>query len=841
MEGLSSSEAKALLEKYGYNELKETKKKSVVVKFLEQFRDIPVLILIVALVISALLGETIDAIAIGIIVILNATLGFVQEYRAERALEALKKMAAPKARVYRDGELIEIEAREIVVGDIVALEAGNVVPADVEVMESFRLQVDEAPLTGESAPVNKDAGEKAFMGCTIPNGRAKGKVIATGMSTEFGKIAKLVQSAEEVKTPLQMQLDRFGKQLAYLIIGVIIVVFFAGLLRNIEPFEMFFIAITLAVAAIPEGLPAVVTITLAIGVQQMAKRNALVRKLKAVETLGSVDVICTDKTGTLTKNEMTVKKMYANSSVFEVEGTGYSTEGRILEDGKEARGLEKLFEIAVLCNDANLNDNVIGDPTEGALLVAAAKYGVDFKSLREKRPRDYEISFDSLRKRMSTVHRDMVCVKGAPEIILSLCDRLLEDGEARKINEEDRKRILEINESFAKNALRVLAFAYKPRNELKSMGDEEIESNLIFTGLIGMIDPPREGVKDAVELCKNAGIRPVMITGDHLLTASAIAKEVGILGKDNTAVESFANDVERVSVYARVKPEHKLNIVDALRKKGHIVAMTGDGVNDAPALKSADIGIAMGITGTDVAKEASDMILQDDNFATIVNAVEHGRGIYDNIKKAVRYLLSCNVGEVLVIFLAILAGLEIPLLAIQILWMNLVTDGLPAIAMSMDEIAKDVMNREPRKPKEGIITRAMIFDIGWISVMETIATLSVFLIVNGSEGIVYARACAFLTLVLVQLCVALSVRYDEHYAFERGYTPTRIMALAFFSSLLLALMVIYVPFLSPIFGTEPLGINDVVIVFFTALLAFGAIELRKVIFRKRKKGSQKGC
>ncbi len=841
MEGLSSSEAKDLLEKYGYNELKETKKKSVVVKFLEQFRDIPVLILIVALVISALLGETIDAIAIGIIVILNATLGFVQEYRAERALEALKKMAAPKARVYRDGELIEIEARGIVVGDIVALEAGNVIPADVEVIESFRLQVDEAPLTGESAPVNKGAGEKAFMGCTITNGRAKGKVIAIGMSTEFGKIAELVQSTEGAKTPLQMQLDRFGKQLAYAIVGIIAIVFFAGVLRSIEPFDMFFIAITLAVAAIPEGLPAVVTITLAIGVQQMAKRNALVRRLKAVETLGSVDVICTDKTGTLTKNEMTVKKIYANSSVFEVEGTGYSTEGMILKDGEEAEGLEKLFEIAVLCNDANLNDKVIGDPTEGALLVAAAKYGVDFKSLREKSPRDYEISFDSLRKRMSTVHRDMVCVKGAPEIILSLCNRLLEDGEVREINEDDRKRILEINESFAKNALRVLAFAYKPRDELKSMNDEEIERDLIFTGLMGMIDPPREGVKDAVERCKNAGIRPIMITGDHLLTASAIAKEVGILGKDNTAVEGFANDAERVSVYARVKPEHKLNIVDALRKKGHVVAMTGDGVNDAPALKNADIGIAMGITGTDVAKEASDMILQDDNFATIVNAVEHGRGIYDNIKKAVRYLLSCNVGEVLIIFLAIIAGLELPLLAIQILWMNLVTDGLPAIAMSMDGIAKDVMNREPRKQKEGIITRAMIFDIGWISVLETIATLSVFLIVNGSEGIVYARTCAFLTLILVQLCVALSVRYDEHYAFEREYIPTRIMALAFFSSLLLALMVIYVPFLSPIFGTEPLGINDMAIVFLTALLAFGAIELRKVIFRKRKKGSQKGC
>jgi Ca2+-transporting ATPase len=834
VEGLSSSEAMALLEKYGYNELKETKKKSVVIKFLEQFRDIPVLILIAALAISALLGETIDAIAIGIIVILNATLGFVQEYRAERALEALKRMAAPKAKVYRDGELVEIDARELVLDDVVAIEAGNVIPADIEIIEGFRVQVDEAPLTGESAPVNKKIGETLFMGCTVTNGRAKGKVIATGMNTEFGKIAELVQSAEESKTPLQMQLDRFGKQLAYLIIGVIIVVFFAGILRNYEALEMFFTAITLAVAAIPEGLPAVVTITLAIGVQQMAKRNALVRKLKAVETLGSVDVICTDKTGTLTKNEMTVKRIYANSSVFEVEGTGYSTEGRILEDGKEAKGLEKLFEIAVLCNDANLNDKVIGDPTEGALLVAAAKYGVDFKSLREKRPRENEISFDSIRKRMSTVHGDMVCVKGAPEIILNLCNRLLEDGEVKKINNEDKKKILEANESFAKNALRVLAFAYKSRDELKSMNDEEIESNLIFTGLMGMIDPPREGVKEAVERCRDAGIRPVMVTGDHLLTASAIAKEIGIMGEDDIAVEGFEGDVEKVSVYARVKPEHKLSIVEALRNNGHIIAMTGDGVNDAPALKSADIGIAMGITGTDVAKEASDMILQDDNFATIVNAVEHGRGIYDNIKKAVRYLLSCNVGEVLVIFLSILAGLEIPLLAIQILWMNLVTDGLPAIAMSMDEIARDVMERKPRDPKEGIITRAMIFDISWISAFETIATLFVFQIVNGSEGIVYARTCAFATIVLVQLCIALSARYDGHYAFEKGYMPTRVMIISFFSSLLLALMVIYLSPLSPIFGTEPLGMRDLLLVFVTAFLAFGAIELRKTIMQKRR-------
>lgn len=834
MEGLSSSEAKALLEKYGYNELKETKKKSVIIKFLEQFRDIPVLILIVALAISAFLGETIDAIAIGIIVILNAVLGFVQEYRAERAMEALKRMAAPKARVYRDGEVVEIDAKEIVLDDVVVLEAGNVIPADIEIIEGFRAQVDEAPLTGESAPVNKNIGETLFMGCTMTNGRAKGKVIATGMSTEFGKIAELVQSAEESKTPLQIQLDRFGKQLAYVIIGVIIVVFFAGILRNYEPFEMFFTAITLAVAAIPEGLPAVVTITLAIGVQQMAKRNALVRRLKAVETLGSVDVICTDKTGTLTKNEMTVKGIYADFSVFEVEGTGYSTEGRILKDGKEAEGLDTLFEIAVLCNDANFNGKVIGDPTEGALLVAAAKYGVDFKSLRERKHREYEVSFDSLRKRMSTVHRDIVCVKGAPEIVLNLCNRILDNGKVRDINEDDRKRIIEANDNFARRALRVLGFAYKHREEVGELNDEEIESKLIFAGLMGMIDPPREGVKEAVERCRDAGIRPVMVTGDQLLTASAIAKEIGIMGEGDIAVEGFEGDVEKVSVYARVKPEHKLNIVEALRNNGHIIAMTGDGVNDAPALKSADIGIAMGITGTDVAKEASDMILQDDNFATIVNAVEHGRGIYDNIKKAVRYLLSCNVSEVLVIFLSIMAGLEVPLVAIQILWMNLVTDGLPAIAMSMDEIARDVMGRKPRDPKEGIITRAMIFDISWISAFETIATLFVFLIVNGSEGFVYASTCAFATIVLVQLCIALSARYDGHYAFEKGYMPTRVMIISFFSSLLLALMVIYLPPLTPIFKTEPLGMRDISLVFITALLAFGAIELRKMIMKKRR-------
>jgi len=833
VEGLSSSEARSLLEKHGYNEIQQTKKKSVFLKFLEQLRDIPVLILIFALIVSAVLGETVDAIAIGIIVVLNAVLGFVQEYRAEKALEALKKMAAPKARVYRDGQLVEIDSRELVPGDLVALDAGSIIPADINITEAFNLQVDEAPLTGESLPVRKERGDQVFMGCTVTNGRAVGEVVATGMSTEFGKIAEMVQSAEEPKTPLQAQLDRFGKQLALLIVGVIVIVFLAGLFRGMAPFEMFFIAIALAVAAIPEGLPAVVTITLAIGVQQMAKRNALVRRLKAVETLGSIDVICTDKTGTLTKNEMTVKKIYSDFSVLEVEGTGYSTEGRILKDGKEAEGLDTLFEIAVLCNDANLNGRVIGDPTEGALLVAAAKHGVDYRQLREERPREYEISFDSMRKRMSTVHSDIVCVKGAPEILLGLCNRVLENGEVRALSEKDRKRILEANESFAKDALRVLAFAYRPREEVKSMDDEAIERDLIFVGLMGMIDPPREEVREAVERCKRAGIRPVMITGDHLLTASAIAREIGILGEGDLAVEGSDGDVEKVSVYARVKPEHKLSIIEALRKKGHIVAMTGDGVNDAPALKSADIGIAMGITGTDVAKEASAMILQDDNFATIVNAVEHGRGIYDNIKKAVRYLLSCNVGEVLIIFLAILAGLDAPLIAIQILWMNLVTDGLPAIAMSMDDIAKDVMDRRPRDPKEGIITRAMVFDIGWIAAFETAATLFVFLVVDEAEGIVYARTCAFTVLVLVELFAALSVRYDGHYAFERGYRPTRVMLLAFFTSLALQFAIIYAPFLSPVFDTMPLGAKDLGIIAVTALLAFVAIELRKAVIRGR--------
>jgi Ca2+-transporting ATPase len=838
MEGLSDSEARELLEKHGYNELVEIRKRSGLLKFLEQFRDIPVIILMVALVVSAVMGEVVDAVAIGIIVVLNATLGFVQEYRAEKALEALKKMAAPKAKVYRNGELVELEAREIVPGDLIALDAGDAIPADIEISEAFNLQVNEAPLTGESVPVRKEKGESLFMGCVVTNGRAKGKVTATGMSTEFGKIAELVQSAEEPKTPLQAQLDRFGKQLAYGIVAIIVIVFIAGLLRGREAFDMFFIAISLAVAAIPEGLPAIVTITLAIGVQQMAGRKALVRRLKAVETLGSIDIICTDKTGTLTKNEMTVKRMYTDFSYLDVEGSGYSAEGRILRDGKEAReGLDRLFEVAVLCNDADLREEkVIGDPTEGALLVASLKYGLDFENIRRENPREHEISFDSIRKRMSTVHKDVVCVKGAPEILIDICDRVLDGDKVRKLKKEDRERILQANEEFANGALRVLAFAYKPREELGGLGEREIEKDLVFLGLMGMIDPPREGVREAVARCRSAGIRPVMVTGDHVLTASAIAREIGIMGEEEMAVEGFeeSTDVNRISVYARVKPEHKVSIVEALRGNGHIVAMTGDGVNDAPALKNADIGVAMGITGTDVAKEASDMILQDDNFATIVNAVEQGRGIYDNIKKAVRYLLSCNIGEVLVIFLAIIAGLETPLLAIQILWMNLVTDGLPAIAMSMDRVAMDVMDRKPRDPSQGIITRDMLFDIAWIAAFETVAALVVFVSVDVSEGIEYARTCAFCTLVFVQLCVALSARYDEHRSFEKGYAPTPFMVLAIASAILLELAVIYIPLLSNVFGTMPLGMKDISIICAATLAAFAGIELRKVVIRKIK-------
>ena len=747
--GVSHEEAERRLKEFGYNELKERKRVTPLQIFLSQFKDIFVIMLLIATAISFLIGETIDASTITVIVILNSVVGFIQEYRSEKAMEAMKKLTAPKARVLRDGSEVVIPAREIVPGEIVLLEAGDRVPADGRLLEVVDLKADEAILTGESTPVNKAlcvVDEKApvtdrkncvFMATHMSYGRGKAVITSTGMNTEFGKIAEMVQTMEEEESPLKQKLERFAKKLGILIVALVAVIFV------IELYEIFFLGVTqaadalgsiigafqtsvaLAVSAVPEGLPAVVTVSLALGARELAKRNAIIRKLSSAETLGATTVICSDKTGTLTKGEMTVRQIHVNGKMVDVTGTGYEPKGEFLENGtpvnlKENGELALLLRASALCTNAHYDGkSVIGDTTEGALIVAAAKAGLPKKDLEDLSPRVHEVPFTSERKLMTTVHKTsdgalVAYVKGAPEVILERSTHILQDGQVKKLTVNDKKAILKANESMANNALRVLGIAYKdlPSDALEKVDEENYETNLVFLGLTGMIDPPRDEAKEANSKCREAGIKTVMITGDHKLTAVAIAKELGMLHSDTVLTgveldglsdEDFEKVVEEVSVYARVSPEHKLRIVKALKKKGEIVAMTGDGVNDAPALKQADIGVAMGITGTDVTREAADMVLADDNFATIVNAVEGGRSIYDNIRKFSFFLLRCNFDELAVIGIFALMGLELPLTAGMILWLNLVTDGGPALALTMDPPEEDVMKRPPRNPNEGVL------------------------------------------------------------------------------------------------------------------------------------------
>ena len=719
--GLSQQEAEERLKQYGLNEIKEGKKISPWQIFINQFKSIVIWILIVATIISAFLGEYIDAIVILAIIILIAVFGFFEEYRAEKAIEALKKLVSLNATVIRDGKKTEIDARHLVIGDIIVLETGDKVPADSRLIEVFNLQAQEAALTGESVPVSKNTKElpektpiadiknMVFAGTIIVSGRAKAVVAATGMKTEIGKIATLIEEVKPESTPLQKKMDQLGRWLGAVIICIAVVIFIVGLLVHKAPLlKMLLVAVSLAVAAVPEGLPAVVIISLALGTQRMLKRNALVRRLPSVETLGSTTVICTDKTGTLTVNEMTVKKLFVNGRIIDVSGVGYGTKGQFLYKGKQAGidDIELLLKIGALNNNAELKDNgIIGDPTEGALVVSAAKAGLIKEELEIEYKRVDEIEFTSERKMMTTIHKHhgerLAFVKGAPEVVLKLCNYIDINGKAKKLTESEKREILDVNHEFANEALRVLGFAYK------TLLDTESEKNLIFVGLQGIIDPPREEVKSAIEKCRKAGVKVIMITGDHEITAKAIAQEIGLSGKAITGhhldeIKNLEDWVEDIAIFARVNPEHKIKIVDALKKKGHIVAMTGDGVNDAPALKKADIGIAMGITGTDVSKEASSMILTDDNFASIVNAIEEGRGTYDNIRKYFAYLISGNIGEIFIIFLGIIFGLPLPLTATQILLINLVTDGLPALALSADPFEPNVMSRRPRKQDEPI-------------------------------------------------------------------------------------------------------------------------------------------
>ncbi|TJX66439.1 calcium-translocating P-type ATPase, SERCA-type [Soehngenia saccharolytica] len=874
--GLDTESAKERLEKYGPNELKEEKGRSFFKKLLAQFSDFLVLILIAAALVSFFIGETQDAIVILAIVVINAMLGLYQEGKAEKALDALKKMASPTAKVIRDGKTIEVDSRELVPGDIVILETGDIVPADLRIIDSKNLKIDEASLTGESVAVEKDAnrvlegdislGDRvnmAYMSTIVTYGRGKGVVVGTGANTEIGKIATMIQSYEDESTPLQKKLNQLGKVLGIATILICIIVFADGLIQGRDPLEMFMVSVSLAVAAIPEGLPAIVTIVLAIGMNKMVKRNAIVKKLLAVETLGATSVICTDKTGTLTQNEMTVVKIYTNDKVIDVEGVGYEPKGDFkLGEEKisplDDKNVQSLLLMGALVNDAELVENggqykIVGDPTEGALVTLAAKGGIDVDSLNEKYPRIQEIPFDASRKMMTTFHEGYfedkitAITKGAPDLLIQKCSHILLNGEVVPFTEELKKKVLDTNINFSKQALRVLAVAYKVFDKLPdNLDPENIEKDMIFVGLSGMIDPLRPEAKEAIKLCKKAGIDIKVITGDYKETAFAIARDLGLVESEDEAMmgeelnkisdEELREVVKRVKVFARVSPEHKVRIVNALKENGEITAMTGDGVNDALAIKKADIGISMGITGTDVAKNTADMILTDDNFASIVSAVEEGRIIFSNIKKFVFFLLSCNIGEILLVFLSIAVfNWPIPLLPIQLLWINLVTDSFPALALGVEKGEPDIMNHPPRNTDEPILDRRMLLGVSFQSLAIAAASLLSFWWAQntfGSEDLVIVRTVVFTTLITAELLRAYSSRSQKYTLFRIGFFSNRQMVLATLGAFALLLVVLYVPFLQDIFYTQALTLNEWKVIIPLALIPLVVGELSKIVLSR---------
>lgn len=868
--GLSREQATERLGTLGPNELAEKRGDSPLKLLLNQFKDFMVLVLVGATIISGLLGEMLDALTIIAIILINGVLGFYQEYRAERSLRALKELSAPFAKVVRDGELLHIPARELVSGDVVLLESGDRVPADLRFVECNDCSVDESALTGESVPVVKTAGKLdtadlalgdrkncGYLGTMVTRGTAKGIVTVTGMQTEMGKIADLIQQTEEAETPLQHRLEQLGKILIVVALALTVVVVLAGILHGQPAYDMFLAGVSLAVAAIPEGLPAIVTIALALGVQRMIKRRAIVRKLPSVETLGCASVICSDKTGTLTQNKMTVTKLWLGGRTVEVTGEGYEPTGLLKENGKsiDAKGdaaLRRLTQIAALCNNSDLSQQeaaadakkrkstkgelpvsealewkIQGDPTEAALLVLAAKTGLVKSALQSLYTRVKEFPFDAERKRMSVLvsHQGgkLVCAKGAPDLLVSQCAYVLWDDQVVPFTASLKNKVLAANEAMARESLRVLGMAYRDvkAHETCASG-EQAESGLIFVGLTGMMDPPRKEVKEAIYKCRQAGIKTVMITGDHGTTAEAIARTLGIIGREGRVItgtelaamtdEDLEKVADDVNVYARVSPEHKLRIVQALQRRGHVVAMTGDGVNDAPAVKAADIGIAMGITGTDVTKEASALVLSDDNFSSIVAAVEEGRGIYENIRKFIRYLLASNVGEIMTMFLAMMAGLPLPLVPIQILWVNLVTDGLPAMALGVDQAESDLMQQKPRAAKENIFARRLGWKIVSRGVLIGLCTLGAFVLaLKAGEGqsnqLVHAQTVAFATLVMAQLIHVFDCRSSRS-IFHRKLLENKFLVFAVLSSLVLMLAVLYIEPLQPVFKTVPLDLRD---------------------------------
>jgi len=850
--GLSEDEARERLKKYGLNVLKETKKKSHVMMFLDQFKDLMIIVLIGAAIISGFIGELVDTIAILVIVILNAIIGFVQEYRAEKAMAALKSMAAPTATVIRSGKHSDIPTAEIVPGDIVVLEAGRIVPADIRLIEAAQLKIDESALTGESIPVEKnvkalqgemisigDRKNMTYKGTTVTYGRGTGIVIATGMDTELGNIATMLQEEKGVRTPLQKRLAVFGKRLTYAILVICAIIFGFGLLRGEPVLLMLLTAISLAVAAIPEALPAVVTISLAIGAKKMVRQNALIRKLPAVETLGSVTYICSDKTGTLTLNKMTVDEIHLDDKTFK----GSDIPQYLSQTSK----ISTFVKALALCNDAteDKHGEVIGDPTEVALYLAARDSGFKKDILSQDYPRIAEIPFDSERKCMTTLHKNpdggiISFTKGAAEVLLA---KSIKTMKQENIAELDTNDMMAKSEQISADGLRVLGCAFKYWDDLPSdLSPEKTETDMTFLGLVGLLDPPRGEAIEAVGLCKTAGIKPVMITGDHPLTAQNIAKRLGILDNDSQAVitgeklaalslEAFEETVENIKVYARVAPEQKLKIIKALQDKGQFVAMTGDGVNDAPALKRADIGVSMGITGTDVAKEACHMVLLDDNFATIVRAVKEGRRIFDNIRKFIRYTMTSNSGEIWTIFLAPFFGLPVPLLPIHILWINLVTDGLPGLALAAEPAEKNIMERPPRHPQENIFT-GMWFQIIWIGLL--MGGVSIFsqawAIKSGNPN---WQTIVFTVLCLSQMGNVLAMRSEKESVFSQGLFSNKPLFGAFMLTLLLQMATIYVPFLNPIFKTNPLSLYELLFTLGLSSVVFFAAELEKWIKRKK--------
>ena len=934
--GLNSEEARKRLDHYGPNQLTEAPRPTFLQMLWEQLNNFVVILLIVASVVSAVLGDYVEAAAIMAIVVLNAILGIVQERRAEEALAALKKLAAPDAQVLRDGRRQSIPGYELVPGDIVFLEAGNFVPADIRLLEAVNLRIEEASLTGESLAVQKNAasvldknlplGDRkntAFMGTVVSYGRGRGVVTSTGMHTQLGLIATMLQNVETEETPLQRRLDQLGRSLSIVALFLVVIVFIVALINYTDTTqlfsqplvylrefgaditEVFIIAISLAIAAVPEGLPAVVTISLALGMREMIKRHALIRKLSSVETLGSATVICSDKTGTLTQNEMTVTELWVDGQFINITGTGYAPKGDFLVDGKQVEikaypaALTALW-LGLLNNDAeieitgeseqNKTYRIVGDPTEGALVVAAAKAGATHVDIKEAYPRENEVPFDSERKRMITIHDvrsprahdpspfderlkdwDVIAVKGAPDVVLELCTQYQgRDDSPKPLDEGGRERILAANDRMTKEALRVLGVAYRIARDVpdnpEHIKTEELEQDLVFVGLLGMIDPPRAQVKPALAHARDAGIRTIMITGDYPNTARAIAESIGMLQQgrqvmtgaqlDAISDQELRNVIKDTAVFARVSPEHKMRIVDALQVNDEIVAMTGDGVNDAPAIKRADIGIAMGITGTDVAKETADMVLTDDNYASIVSAVEQGRIIYSNIRKFVFFLLSSNLAEIMIIFLATLAGLPAPLTAIQILWLNLITDGAPALALAVEKGDPDIMEQKPRAKSEPIVNRSMTIGLVVQTIAQTGAVLTAFalgllwhleegatvvgnpiayLIAHDWRGIDVqtAETMAFVTLSLAELFRAYTVRSERASIFQIGVFSNRYMQYAVGLSILLLLLVVNVPFLQPIFNTHSPNVREWGVVLGLSIIPAIAEEITKFFLRRQ--------